>query len=378
MKVTKTKGSEKTKAAVTFDSSSYKQQSTTDQSKRKGGGLKRIKLRKLKNYIQVLPALAKRSFFKRVMVHQIWKNKTPVLTAACGRAVEGGDCCVCQFGFKLRDQHKESKSEKKQNLFRNFMSTNDPYVAALDLLDKEDLTPGILKLPNDAFELLLNEVDEASDVKTIFDLDEGRPLFIKGNGKDGNQRRYVLSKFKEEPSKLVEQGLIDADEIYAAIPDLEKLQPKQNEEKLKEVLRKLKKLVLAGEEDAEDEDEPEADETDADEVDADDDEDEDSGKGKKKPAGKKKPSKDEDEDDDDDGDDDEDSDGDDDEDADDEDSDDDDVEADEDDDDGDDVEDDDDEDSDDEDADDEDDDDEDEKPASKKKPAGKTKLKGKK
>lgn len=204
---------------------------------------------------------------KPTMVHQVWKNKRPIATAACPRIVEGDDCKVCARGWELKDKYKDSKNQKKQNAWRLFMATQDHYANVINL-QGDDRSVKILKLPQKAYATLLDEVnsDDVS-LKDICHLDNGRPMRIKGNGKEGNFRRYEIAKFEKNPANLIANGEVDKEEVLNALFDLDKLQPKPNEKKLEEVFLKIKKQatsILGAEAEEEDEDE---------DVDADEDED---------------------------------------------------------------------------------------------------------
>ena len=336
-----------------YNMKALKQNAQTEQDSASGGSVSRMKLSSGTNRILILPPYNKKKtkMWKRVMVHQIWKGQKPILTATCARAEDGNDCVVCSYGWKLKEKYESNKDKKKQDLWKNFMPTNDVHVNALDLKERNK-TPKVLRLPMDAAELLFNEVDEADDLSDICGLEDGRALRIKGNGIDGKKRRYKIVKFEKEPANVLADGDVDEDEILKALFNLDKLQGKVVEKKLIEVLKKLKRSLLGKVEDDDDDDDDDE-ESDNNDSDSDDDDDDD-----------------DDSDDDDDDDDDEESDDDDDDDDDDEDEDDDD----------DDDSDSDDDDDDDEDEDDEsdDDDDDDDEPPVKKKKKGKDKKKKKK
>lgn len=273
-------------AKASYDFGSVKKQAQADQERKNGGGkIARMKLNAGGNYVLVLPPYKKGLLYKRVMVHQLWKGGKPIMTVTCGRAHDGNDCPVCDYGFKLKDKHADSSSEKKQNMWKNFMPTNDVHINALQLKKNKktgaydtDGTPKVLKLPNDAVELLLTEIDESADGMDIFGLDDGRPLFIKGNGKDGKQRRYPVIKFAKGPANLVDEGVVDEDEVLENITDLDKLEPKFSEKKLNAMLRKLKGKTTGMEDDddeADESDEFEDEDEMEDEVDATSDDDDD-------------------------------------------------------------------------------------------------------
>ena len=255
-------------AKKSYDFGSVKKQAQTDQQ---GGssGLrgKQMKLTSGINRVFVCPPYKKGKLYKKVMVHQIWKNRKPIATATCARYLDGNDCETCTYGFKLKDKYADSKSKKKQNLWRNFMPTNDTYINVINL-ESDDKTPKFLKLPMDATELLLTEIDDSEDGRDIFDLDEGRPLKIKGNGEEGKDRRYKVIKFENKGANLSDD--VDEDEMIKGLNDLDGLQPKFNEKKLSDLLKKLKKSLLGK---VEDEEEEEEEEDDNDEVEADEDDD---------------------------------------------------------------------------------------------------------
>jgi len=267
-------------AKASYDFGSVKKQAQADADRKSGGKLERMKLTKDKNYVLVLPPYKKGTLYKRVMVHQVWKGGKPILTVTCGRAQDGNDCPVCDYGFKTKDKFADSSSESKQNLWKNFMPTNDVQVNALQLKKtskgwKTDGVPKILKLPNDGVELLLSEIDESADGMDIFGLDDGRPMYIKGNGIDGKKRRYPVIKFTKEPANLVDEGLVDEDEVLEGLVDLDKLEPKFNEKKLQSMLRKLKGKDMEDDEDEDEEFEESEDDDKDDEVDASEDDDDD-------------------------------------------------------------------------------------------------------
>lgn len=226
-----------------FNFGNVKKQAQKDaEAKSSGGKVDRLKLSGGINKVLVLPPYKEGGLYKKVMVHQIWKNKKPVATGTCPRIKDGEDCKVCSFGWKLKEKYEDHKSEKIQNLWKLFMPTQDHYVNALDLSSK-NLVPQPLKLPPVAFQLLLSEIDESESGEDICGLDEGRPLIIKGNGKEGNFRRYPVAKFSKNTANLVADSKVEEEEIMNALVNLDKLQGKVSEEKLDDVFRKLKAMV---------------------------------------------------------------------------------------------------------------------------------------
>lgn len=250
------------------------------QEKREGGGqVPRMKLSGRTNRVLILPPWKKDSpIFKKVSVHQVWKNKggvrKPIATATSPAINDGDDDPIMQHGWDLREKYQDSKSKKKQDLWRLFMPTDDAYVNVLDLKEKNP-TPRVLKLPQTAFKLLLEELEETEDGSDICDLDEGRAMIIKGNGKNGQQRRYEVAKFERKPVNLVADGIIteeEAEEIENSLYNLDLLQPEVSEKRTKKVLNLLKKAVLASggampEEDDDIEDDEELDDEDIEDTD---------------------------------------------------------------------------------------------------------------
>ena len=66
-----------------------------------------------KNKILICPPKKKDLLFQNVMVHQVWKNRKPVATAACPRIDDGEECKVCQYGWDSKPKHEDSKNKKK-------------------------------------------------------------------------------------------------------------------------------------------------------------------------------------------------------------------------------------------------------------------------
>lgn len=271
---------------MSFDISAIKSKTQKEVERREGTGkTDRMKLSASINRVLILPSPKSKELpYKKVMVHQLWKGQRPILTATCGRAEDGNDCAVCTYGFELKDKYASHKSEEKQNLFRKFMPTTDYVVNALQLRKNKktekyesDGIAKILKLPNDAVKLLLTEIEETSNGKDIFDLDEGRPMYIKGNGQDGKKRRYEVIRFEKNGAGLLEDGAVDEEEVTESLTDLESLQSAVDPKKLKNLLRKLKATVGVHdeeEEDSEGETASEDDEKEIDEVEGTDDDDE--------------------------------------------------------------------------------------------------------
>lgn len=262
-------------------------QSLADRKEGGGGGAKvpYMKLGAKLSKILILPPKKKDQLIKRILVHQVWKGKKPIKTATCPRIKEGEDCKVCQRGFDLKSKYEDSGSKRKQNLWRNYMPSDSTVCNALDLEEKKP-TPKVLRMPNLVFKTLVEELNESEDGSDIFDLDKGRPLIVKGNGKEGNNRRYESVRFSKNAANLVSDGKVDEDEILDNMCDLDKLLPKVSEEKLNEVfllLKKQEQSTLSGDDEDEDDDS--------------DDEDDDEPKSKKK-SNKSKKDDDEDEDDD--------------------------------------------------------------------------------
>lgn len=253
-----------------------KKKAQSDKDRSEGGGkgsVPRLKLSGGVNKVLILPSKDPDNLYKKVMVHQVWKGKRPVATATCPRIEDGEDCSICDHGFRLREKYEDNKSLRKQNLWKNFMPTNDNFVNALNLKSKNP-TPEVLKLPQAAYKLLLSEFEDITDIGSIVDLDSGRILKIEGNGKEGNFRRYEVCKFLNKTANLVEDGKVEEEEIMEAIFDLDKLQHEVDEKKVAGVLRKLK--VQSGDtSSAKDEEESEEVEEELEEVEVDDDDDDD-------------------------------------------------------------------------------------------------------
>ena len=235
-------------------------QSVVDRKSGGGGGsVPYLKLNSKLSKILILPP-KKKDLVKRVVIHQVWKGGKPIKTATCPRIKEGGDCKICKRGFDLRDKYSDSSSKRKQDVWRIYMPTDDTFVGALDITEKKP-TPKVLRMPPSAFQVLVDELEESVDGSDIFDLDKGRPFLIKGNGKEGKNRRYVSARFSKSSANLVSDGKVDEDDIINNIFDLDKLLPKISDEKVDEVFLALKKQeqsVLSGgsedEEDADDSD----------------------------------------------------------------------------------------------------------------------------
>lgn len=280
-------------------------------SAERGGGGGKVDYGKLGpglNRLLILPPWDGKNLMKRVLVHQVWKGRKPIMTATSPRIVEGEDDPIMDAGFRLKEKFEESTDKRKQILWKKYMPSDTFCVNALNLDDKNP-TPKVYRLPNIAMKFLCDEVGEIEDGDTIWDLEKGFPLIIKGNGKNGNDRRYILAKWSKKPAALVSEGRVDEDAILEGLHDLDTLQPKVSEEKLKKVLTMLKKqdqvILSGGDEDEEgddaedDNDEPRAkkkskakksrddDDDESDEADGDDDDDNDFEDDDDKPAKKK-------------------------------------------------------------------------------------------
>ena len=257
----------KNKKKNKLDRSAMKENSQANKGNSSGGGGKRPKNMKLtsgKNEILVVPYSTK-NWYKKIREHQAWKNKKPIATATCGRTVDGEDCEICDYGYKMYEKYGQHEKDAVKNSSLIFMPTDDPTVVAIDLKEKKPLLQP-LKLPSAAFKLILSEVSDAdkdADWDKLFDLDKGRGLLIEGNGKDGTARRYEVAKILKSPAKLLKSGKVkDEDDLMKGMPDLDSFERKVSGKKLSEllvILKKQHKVVLERNKkhlDDEDQDEP--------------------------------------------------------------------------------------------------------------------------
>lgn len=329
----KSSGSKPAKANVVKMSEVRKSAQSVAASTSGGGGSKvdYMKLGPGVNKILILQPWNGRDLMKRLLMHQVWKGGKPIITATSPRIEDGGEDPIMDYGFRLREKYEDSPNKKKQELWRKYMPSDSIVVNALNL-SEDNPTPKVLRLPPVAVKLLVDEIGEAEDGDEIWDLENGHPLIIKGNGKSGNNRRYEYAKFSKNKAALISEGRVDED-ILNNLWDLDKLLPKIDESRLKKVLAELKKQdqqILGGgsEDEADDDDdndeeedeaprskkkskasrsdddddeEEESDEVDAEEDDDDNDfeDDDDEPKSKKKPVKKSKASRDDDDEEDD-------------------------------------------------------------------------------
>lgn len=222
------------------------QKKAADTAKSGGGGRKSLDLKKQVTEVLILPTTVKdAAIFFETCVHEVWANKKPIAKCASPTFV-GEEDPIMKAGWKIREKFQDSKNDKLKNLWRLFMPKKAHYVYALN---KEDIEAGplLLKLPHAAYEVLLDELSEADSdeaMKSICDLDEGRWLRIKHNGKEGLAKEY-LAKFSKDTVKLVENGAVDEDKLAASVPDLRKLQPAQDPAALKKTLAAIQAQVNA-------------------------------------------------------------------------------------------------------------------------------------
>lgn len=299
-------------------------QSVQESTERGGGKADYMKLGPKLNKVLILPPWNGKDLMKRLLVHQVWKGGKPVAMATSPRIEDGAEDAVMDYGFRLKEKYEDSPNKKKQDLWKKYMPSDSIVVNALDLNEPKP-TPKVLRLPACAVKFLCDEVGEVADGDAIWDLEKGFPLIIKGNGKSGNNRRYEYAKFSKNAAALISEGRVDEDTVLDGLHDLDKLQPKLDDKKLKKVLMMLKQQdqsILNGEgegseeesEDDDDEkparkpaakrkasDDDDDDEAGEEEVDAEDDddesdfEDEKPAKKKAKPAAKRKPADDDEE-----------------------------------------------------------------------------------
>jgi len=216
---------------------------------------------------------------KRILKHQVWKGKKVVMSATSPRIQEGGEDKVMDYGFKLKEKYEDSSDKRKQDLWKKYMPVDQIVVNGLNLAEKNP-TPQVFRLPQCAVKFICDELEEIDDGGEIWDLDRGLPLIIKGNGKNGNLRRYEYAKWAKKPANLLEDGRVDEEEIMGSLWDLDKLLPDPDDKQIDKLLRELKKqdqAMLSADDDEDDDDdyEDDDDDTDVEDEDFEDDDDDD-------------------------------------------------------------------------------------------------------
>ena len=237
--------------SFSFNPSAIKKQAEDSKKKQeRSGGFDSLKLNEEKNFVLILPPTKENApLFFETLTHQIWKDGKPVVTVASPKFVGEKDP-IMETGFQYQQKFKTSKNETLKNLYKLFMPKNARYVNALQLKMNEDKTftvvdkkPKVLNLPKLAYDAILDEIESADgeeDMKAIFDLNEGRALYLKTNGEQRTNKRYVTCKFLKNQVNLIDSGDIDPEQIIKQMFNLEKLQPAQDAQALAQALKLLK------------------------------------------------------------------------------------------------------------------------------------------
>ena len=77
----------------------------------------------------------KGEIYKRVLKHQLWKNRRPIISVGSPAKDEGEQDKVMDYVWKLKDKYQNSKSKRLQELYRLFLPATEVYVNCLDLKD---------------------------------------------------------------------------------------------------------------------------------------------------------------------------------------------------------------------------------------------------
>lgn len=295
------------KKSFNYDDESTKKRAKAESSRGDtGGGYSYMKLDPFKTKILILPPTpgSKSGVFKKVMIHEIRKGMKVVKRATCARAHDE-ECPVCQYGFDLKKRidakvEKGGKvGQKEMDSWRVFMPSKSTYVNAIKLEEGKKSKPvadksvQVLRLPEGAYQELLEKLDETDKVEKVCGLDRGTPLVLKANGKSNLARKYTNFAW-EGKANLIKDGEFESEEaVINDMVDLDKLEPEFSVKALEKLLRELKgssgssksddededdDAVVDGDEDDEDsdfEDDDDKDEDDESDDDSDDDSDED-------------------------------------------------------------------------------------------------------
>jgi len=159
------------KAKHKHDMGKLKSQAQEDQARMSGGGKMSDKMMKYlvgTNKILILPPYKKGRLYKKVMKHQLWKGKRPIISVGSPAKDEGEKDKLMEYAWKLKDKYAAHRSKKLQELYRLFLPVNETYVNCLDLKDIEKGVR-VAKLPAAAFSLLLDEINELDNLDYICD-----------------------------------------------------------------------------------------------------------------------------------------------------------------------------------------------------------------
>lgn len=225
-----------------YDSKEYVKEAVDAENRiNNGGKFDQLKLNPRENRVLILPPLKGKKFFKEVVSHEQWGNDKKLMhRAACPR-VSGlqTNCPVCDFAFEINARYKEYEEgdpkKKELEVYRNLLPKTTVWVNAINL--KDDLRPQPLKLPTNAFKLVLSEIRELGSIRTICHLDEGRPLIIQGNGEKGIKVRYDVVKFMSQPVNLLQKGLVSEDAIIDQMYDLDRQEAKVDQKELEGIVK---------------------------------------------------------------------------------------------------------------------------------------------
>jgi hypothetical protein len=237
--------------AFNFDLDSAKKAAQASKEKGSSTKIKRLKLKEETTGILLLPPLAGKPFIKEVSHHEYWSQKEKKFLVQVGSpAMHGEKDIIMEEGWKYRDKYKDSSNKKLKDLWKIFMPRNHKFVNCINIKAIEE-GPMVLDLPLIVYNTVtdeLAEMEEASDMMTICDLDKGRILKIKHNGGEGIAKKYEVVKFMNKSANLVEDGKVEVEEVLNSMADLDRLELPCDDKKIQEALVALKKIARSIEE----------------------------------------------------------------------------------------------------------------------------------
>lgn len=249
-----------------FDTEDFaKEQKEREQAKNGGGGgfkYEKMSLSPDTTVIALLPPLPrtggkKSKLIKTIIEHQLWG-----FDATTGKRKLEGKCTsakmiqekdnIIGMGLKYRAKYKDSKNKKLKDLHLMFYPKSMDYANVLDIEEVKKLKKAgdpnfvkskVLRLPSLLEKHISEEImalrNAGESAKSLVDINEGKLISIKGNGKKGKEVRYEVIRFSAPNHQFGNKLGFTSSDVIKTMHDLEKLEFPFSRDKEKQYLEKL-------------------------------------------------------------------------------------------------------------------------------------------
>jgi len=165
---------------------------------KKGSRVSTFKMKSDKARVLILgPTSREEAVFGISLGYACFNGKSEFVAGCASKTAFGGKDRIAEIGWRLRKRFENDPSDKKKNLFKQYLPKK---AYCLNVLDLDNLSAGPQRwenVPISIMEIIFEEIKElGDDLTSLCDLDKGRPLLIKTNGKQGLEKRY-RAQFKD-------------------------------------------------------------------------------------------------------------------------------------------------------------------------------------